>query len=266
MQPDRRATLSAARSAGAALLGLLALFALAAPALCPAGPAARAGSALLPPSQAFPAGTDDLGRNVLCMTAFGLRTSLAMGAGAGAVGLTLGVAIGLAAGVLGGWTDLVLMRATEVMQAVPRLFLVILASALFEPNLPGLAVLIGLTSWAALARLARAEAMAVGAQDFVRAARALGVSRPAIIRRHLLPNTLRPLVAAAAPLVAAAILAEAALSYLGLGAPSTVSLGRMIADAQPFLGVAWWMSAAPVGTLVLATFAVLLLSETRRPA
>ena len=130
--------------------------------------------------------------------------------------------------------------------------------------LTGLVLVLGLTSWSTLARLARAQALAVSQQDFVLAAVALGVPLGARVRRHVLPNTIGPLLAASAPLVAGAILAEAALGYVGVGDPDAISLGRLIATAQPFLGVAWWMSAAPVIALVLVSFAILLLAEPNR--
>jgi peptide/nickel transport system permease protein len=253
-------------AAGGLLLLALAVLGLAAPAICPAGPLDRAGLPLEPPSRAFLAGTDDLGRDMGCLTLFGLRTSLVIGVGAGGLALALGVLIGTIAGLAGGWADLLLMRASEVMQTMPRLLLAILASALFEPDVTGLVLVLGLTSWSALARLARAEALAVSQKEFVLAAKALGLPLGTLLRRHILPNTIRPLLAISAPLIAGAILAEAALGYIGLGDPDAISLGRLIATAHPFFGVAWWMNAAPVSALVLVSFAVLLLSEAdRRP-
>ena len=208
------------------------------------------------------AGSDDIGRSVFCLTLYGLRTSLVIGIGSGALALLLGIGIGTLSGISGGWTDLLLMRLVEVMLSIPRLFLAILAAALFEPKLSGLVLVLGVTSWGTLARLARAEAMALSAREFIMAARALGLSTPRLILRHVLPNLLPTLLATAGSIIAGAILAEAALSYVGLGDPSAVSLGRSIANAYPFMELAWWMSAAPVTALVLITLAFMLLFET----
>ena len=153
------------------------------------------------------------------------------------------------------------MRLTEVMLSIPRLFLAILAAALFEPNVTGLVLVLGTTSWGMLARVARAEAMALCAREFVLAARALGLTTPRLIVRHILPNVLSPLLATGGSIVAGTILAEAALSYVGLGDPGTVSLGRSIANAYPFIELAWWMSAAPITALIIVTLTFMLLFE-----
>jgi len=253
-------------SLSAALLGSLLLIAIAAipamaPLACPAGPLVRAGPALAPPSLEYLAGTDDIGRSVFCMTAYGLKTSLVIGACSGALALTLGILVGIFAGVIGGWPDLLMMRLTEVVQTVPRLFLAILASALFEPKIIGLVMVLGLTSWGILARVARAEAISLSTREFVLAAYALGLSPLRVISRHVLPNLYRPFLATAGPTVAGAILAEAALAYVGLSDPNSVSLGRMIANAYPFLGLAWWMGVTPIGALIAVALSFLLLSE-----
>jgi peptide/nickel transport system permease protein len=246
---------------GAALLTVIAALSLSAPLTCPSGPLARAGAALAPPSWQFLAGTDDIGRSVLCMTMYGLKTSLLIGIGSGGLALALGILVGTFAGVLGGWPDVLLMRLTEVVQTMPRLFLAILAAALFEPKITGLVLVLGLTSWGILARIARAEAMSLSAREFVMAARALGLTTPRVVFRHVLPNLFGAFAAVAGPIVAGAILAEAALAYVGLGDQDTVSLGRIIADAYPFMTTAWWTSAAPMIALILITLSFLLLSE-----
>jgi peptide/nickel transport system permease protein len=248
---------------GAVLLALVVGLALAAPAICPAGPLARVSTALQPPSSEWLAGTDDIGRSVSCMTLYGLRTSLIVGVGAGLLALSVGTIAGVMAGLIVGWTDLLLMRLAEIAQAMPRLFLAILAAALFELRILGLVLVLGLTSWGMLARFVRAEAMTLSTRDFVMAARALGASTPRLVLRHFIPNLRRPLLSTAGPMVASAILGEAALSYVGLGDPDNVSLGRLIAAAYPFMEVAWWMSVAPIGSLVVVTLAFMLLVEAR---
>ena len=247
--------------AGIALLVALVLVAGIAPLACPAGPLARVAPALQTPSLVLLAGSDNIGRSVLCLTFFGLRTSLVIGIASGVLALILGIGIGTLAGIAGGWTDLLLMRLTEVMLSIPRLFLAILVAALFEPNVTGLVLVLGITSWGMLARIARAEAMALSAREFVLAARALGLTTPRLILRHVLPNVLSPLLATGGSIVAGAILAEAALSYVGLGDPGAVSLGRSIANAYPFMELAWWMSAAPIAALIIVTLTFMLLFE-----
>jgi peptide/nickel transport system permease protein len=247
---------------GCALLAVIAGLVAAAPVICPAGPLARVSAALQPPSHLWLAGTDDIGRSVSCTTLYGLRTSLVVGLAAGILSLSLGTIVGVLAGLVVGWTDLLLMRLAEFAQTMPRLFLAILAVALFELRTIGLILVLGLTSWGMLARFVRAQAMALSTQDFVTAARALGVSTPRLVLRHVIPNLRSPLLATAGPIVAGAILAEAALSYVGLGDPDTVSLGRLIAEAYPFMERAWWMDAAPVGALILVTLAFMLIVET----
>jgi peptide/nickel transport system permease protein len=235
--------------------------AAAAPIACPAGPWARASVALQPPSHVMLAGTDDIGRSVLCVTLYGLRTSLEIGVAAGAMALFVGIAVGATAGLVGGWADLILMRLAEFAHTIPRLFLAILAAALFEPNATGLIFVLGLTSWGMLARIARAEAMVLSTREFVVAARALGLSTGRLLLRHVVPNLSRPLLATAGPTIAGAIIAEAALGYVGLGDPSVVSLGQSIASAYPFMESAWWMSAAPVVALVAITLGFTLFAD-----
>lgn len=247
--------------AGMAVLVTIVIAAGTAPLICPAGPLARVALALQNPSPTLLAGSDDIGRSVACLTLFGLRTSLVIGIGSGALALVLGISIGIVAGIVGGWTDLFLMRLTDVMLSIPRLFFAILAAALFEPKLIGLVLVLGVTSWGILARIARAEAMALAAREFIMAARALGLTTPQLIVRHVLPNIIPPLLATGGSIVAGAILAEAALAYVGLGDATAVSLGRSIANAYPFMELAWWMSAAPITALVLITLAFMLLFE-----
>jgi peptide/nickel transport system permease protein len=248
--------------AGCILLAVIVGAGAAAPALCPSGPLTRVAPALQPPSLAWLAGTDDIGRSVACLTFYGLRTSLVIGVATGLVVLSLGTLVGVLAGLAVGWTDLLLMRLAELAQTMPRLFLAILAVALFEVHTISLILVLGLTSWGRLARFVRAEAMTLSARQFVLAARALGVATPRLMLRHVVPNLRHPLLATAGPTVASAILAEAALSYVGLGDLDNISLGRSIAAAYPFMERAWWMSAAPAAALFLVTVAFMLLVET----
>ena len=261
MRYDAKRRAGSLALAGAALLAALVLVAAAAPIACAAGPLARVALALQAPSALLWAGTDDIGRSVLCLTLYGLRTSLMIGVASGALALGLGMLVGAVAGVVGGWADLLLMRSIDVMLSIPRLFLAILVAALFEPKITGLVLVLGVTSSCMLARVARAEAIMLTAREFIMAARALGVSTPRLIFRHGVPNLYRPLLATAGPTIAGAILTEAALSYVGLGDPGAVSLGRSISNGYPLMELAWWMTAAPIAALVLVVLACLLLAE-----
>jgi peptide/nickel transport system permease protein len=178
----------------------------------------------------------------------------------------VGLVIGVTAGSVGGWTDDVLMRATEIVQIVPRFFIAILVVGLFGATIDHLILVLGLTSWPGLARIARAEALSLRARDFVRAARALGGGTGWIIRRHILPNASQPIVAALSLIVCGAILTEAGLSYLGLSDPNVVSWGRLLDNAQAFLYRAWWLSIFPGAAIALTVVAIALIVDGwRRP-
>lgn len=243
--------------AGLTLLALLAGIAAATPLACPAGPLAATGPALSPPGPGHWLGTDDLGRSVACLTAHGLRASLAVGLGVLALATSLGLAIGLAAGHLGGLPDAILSRLIALFQVVPRFLLALLAVALFGPSLPLIILVLGATSWTLVARLARAEAMTLTARPFTRAALALGCPPHRILIRHILPNALPPVRAALPVIAGGAVLAEAGLGFIGLGAAEAVSLGRLVAEAWPLIALAPWAGLAPVAALMLLVLAFL---------
>lgn len=243
---------SGQRKLAAIVLALLALWAAAAPWCFPAGPLAPAAPPLLPPGAAAWLGSDDLGRSLAALLAYGLQTSFLVAGGTLAISLVLGLGFGLAAGVYGGVIDEVLMRVSEAFQVLPRTLLAIVVIALFEPGLGVLILVLGLTSWSGLARWVRASTRAASGSDFVLALRSLGASRRWIARRHLLRHALTPVAAAAGNIAAGALLAEAALGFVGLGDAQTTSLGRQIAEAFAFAGVAPWMAWVPgLGLLVL---------------
>lgn len=249
----------ATRLAAVAVLAVLALLALTAPDLCPGGALARVGPPLAPPAPGpFPRwlGTDDLGRGTACQIAFGLRASAAVGLGTLGLALGLGVGIGLVAGHGGGLADAALSRLIAAFQVLPRFFLAVLVAALFGPSLPMLVLVLGATSWTTVARLIRAETLSIGRRPYVMAAEALGCTPITVLRRHVLPNALPPVIAAVPVIVGAAVLAEAALGFIGLGDGSATSLGRLIADAYPFFALAPWMSLAPVTALAAMVLAV----------
>ncbi len=249
---------------GLSLLLPFLIAALAAPRLAPADPFASVGQPFQPPSAAYWLGTDDLGRDLLSGVIYGARTSLIVGASVTVLALLLGVSIGLVSGFGGGWMDDGLMRLTELFQILPRFFLAIAVIALFENTLFNLVLVLALTSWSGLARIARAEVLSLRERDFVIGARAVGVRPARILWRHILPNAIQPLLASVALIVSGAILTEAGLSFLGLGDPNTISWGYLLNNAQPFIRRAWWLAVFP-GLAIVATVLglSLILDEVR---
>lgn len=236
--------------------GLLA--ALAAPQLAPADPFVSVGAPLEPPSAAHLLGTDDLGRDLLSAVIYGARTSLLVGGAVAALALAIGTLIGLVAGFLGGWGDDLLMRLTEMFQVLPRFFLAILVIALFGSSLSNLVLVLALTSWTGLARIARAEVLSLREREFVVSARAIGARPARILWRHILPHAIQPLLASAALIVGSAILTETGLSFLGLGDPDLISWGYLLNNAQPFIRRAWWLPVFPGLALVITVLGLSL--------
>ena len=249
----------------AAVVALLWLVAAASPLFAGRARTVRLEERLQPPSAAHPFGTDDLGRDLLARVIAATPISLAIGLVAAGVSLGIGFAVGGTAGWFGGATDLVLSRLIEVMLCFPVLFL-LLALAAFLPPSPATVILaIGFTTWAGDARYARSEVLKIRELDYARAARAMGASTPRILVRHLLPNALPPLIVSAAFGVGWAILAEAALSFLGVGLPApAVSWGGILSSARHWLEEAWWLALFPGLALFLTVAAYNLLAEGLR--
>lgn len=248
-----------ARNRGAVLglicVCLVALVALFASELAPYDPWALGRDAFVPPGPPHWMGTDDLGRDVLSGVLHGGRASLTVGLAAAGMALVIGVSVGSVSGYSRGIVGDALMRLTEMFMVVPRFFLAILIVAFFGSGLEKVIFVIGILSWPTAARLVRAQFLWLREQEFVEAARSLGMGRVAIMLSEILPNALPPAVVAASLEIARAILLEAALSFLGLGDPNVFSWGTMLRDAQPFLRRAWWMSVGPgiaISVVVLA--------------
>lgn len=250
-----------AGAAGGALTALVLTVGLLADVLAPADPLLPVGPSLSPPSRAHLMGTDALGRDLLSGVVHGARTSVLIVVLVGAIVLVVGLAVGLASGYRGGRTDDVLMRVTELIQVLPRFFLAVVAIALFGPGLELLVVVLGLTSWATLARVVRAEVLTVSREDFVDSARALGASHLRIVCRHVLPNALPPAVVYLGLVLAQVLLLEASLGFLGLGDPNLVSWGYLAGQAQEFLRVAWWLSFFPGLAIALAVLGLNLFGD-----
>jgi len=256
--------------AGAALLAVFALAAVLAPVLAPHDPLAVADAstpvALQPPSARHPLGTDALGRDILARVLFGGRVSLAVGVGVELVVAVLGCAIGLLAGYYGGALDATLMRVTDVVMAFPSLVLAIGLIAVFEaPGLANVFVVLILLGWTTIARVVRGTVLTLKSLEYVQAARALGVRDRTILVRHILPNALGPLLVAATLGVGGNMVAEAGLSFLGLGSqPPTISWGAMLADGQSDLMTAPWAAVFPGLALLLAVLGVNLVGDGLR--
>jgi peptide/nickel transport system permease protein len=226
------------------------------------------GGAIQPPSLGHPFGTDELSRDVLSRVVSGGRVSLTVAFLAVGLSITLGAAVGLVAGYFGGVVDAALMRLVDGALAVPRLFLLLLLLAVTERvPLALLVLLIGTTGWFTTSRLVRGEILRLREESYVWAAEALGASRRRIIFRHLLPNTLGPLLVAATLAVGDVILLEAGLSFLGLGIqPPAPSWGGMIMDARQVLVTAPWVGIFPGLAITITVLSANLFGDALRDA
>jgi len=253
---------------GLGILAALTVLALTAPYVAPADPLRGSlGNSLRPPSPAFWLGTDVQGRDILSRVLFGARLSLAVGLVSQSVASTLGIGLGLLAGYYGRWVDALLMRLADVTLAFPSLLLLIAIAAAVAPSLPMVFVVIGIVGWAGMARLVRGQVLALRGLEYVQAARALGASDKRILVRHLLPGVLAPVIVAATLGIGGAIMAEAALSFIGLGAqPPTPSWGAMVAEGRDLLRVAPWVSLVPGVAIGLTVLGVNLLGDGLRDA
>jgi peptide/nickel transport system permease protein len=220
---------------------------------------------LQPPSGAHPMGTDQYGRDLLSRVMRGAVASLAVGAVAVGIGMGVGVLLGAAGGWLGGWPDEAAMRVTDAIYGFPAVLSALLVTAAFGAGVLISMIAVGVAYVPVFARLTRANILSLREQDFVTAARALGVSDGAIVGRHILPNTVSPLIVQATISFPLAILAEAALSYLGLGTqPPHPSWGLMLREAQSFLALAPWFAIFPGAAIAVAVLGFNLLGDGLR--
>lgn len=259
-----RATLGTWQGAlGAMLLAAGALLALGAPALVSGDPLAIAGRPLTPPfaDPLLPLGTDRLGRDILAGLVHGARSTLAMALAVAALAIVAGGAIGTIAGYVGGWTDEILMRIADATQTVPSFVLALALVSVLGPTEPTIVAALAAAAWTGPARVVRAEVMGVKERPFVEASRLLGRSRLAIAFGVVLPNALNALIALAAVIVAGAILAESALSFLGLGDPNVASWGAMIAEGRSVMRTAPHVIIAPGLAVMVTVLAVSLVGE-----
>lgn len=254
---------------GLALVGAVVMAALLAPWVAPFDPLTGdlRNAYLLAPGGRYLLGTDTQGRDVLSRVLYGARLSLSVGLISQSVSVTLGVLLGLVAGYYGRWVDAAVMRLADVTLAFPTLLLLIAVAAAVKPSLPVVFVVIGVVGWAGMARLVRGQVLVLKRAEFVQAAQALGALDRRVLLRHLLPNVRTQVIIAATLGIAGAIMAEAALSFVGLGAqPPTPSWGAMVADGRDLLRVAPWVSFAPGIAIGLAVLGFNLVGDALREA
>ena len=276
-------------ASGLALVGLLVVLALSTPlffrydrAVNQYAEGLDADGMPVPPSRQFPLGTDTLGRDVLIRVLYGSRISLTVGVAAMLAAVAVGVLVGLYAGYYPGWVDVILMRFTDVMMAIPALLLALALAGLIQvgrtvkipdwsyppieialhKGLVSILLVIGVVSWTGIARVVRGQVLALKERAFVEAARAIGCSDTRILWLHLLPNVLPAIIVLSAMSTAGTIALEAGLGYLGVGIPPPApSWGTMISDGQAYLTVAPWLVLAPGVAIVLAVLGFSLLGQ-----
>jgi peptide/nickel transport system permease protein len=242
--------------------------ALGAPWLAPFNPNAPHFDAIRrPPSDVYWLGTDEVGRDVLSRLIWGARASLLAGVIPVAIALTFSIPLGLLSGYAGGWVDGVIMRVNDAMLAIPFLIVAIALAAFLGPSLTNAMIAIGIAALPIFLRLSRGTVLVLKTEDFIEAARALGCSRRRIAVCHILPNMLPPLLVQSSITVAAAIIAEASLSFLGLGQqPPAPSWGSMLNAAQRYLSQAPWMALYPGLMIFFVVMALNVLGDGLRDA
>ena len=246
---------------GMVLCMLMAVLAVAGPALTPVEPFALTGAALSAPSRAHLMGTDALGRDVLSGVLWGARASITVALGVSVLTFACGLFVGLLGGYAGGWVDAILTRVTETLQVIPRFFLVIVTFAAFGPGLDRLVLTLGFASWPTLARVVRSEVLRLREADFVTAAIASGATSRRVFHRTLLPNVLPPALAVVGLLFGQVLLIEASLGFLGLGDPGIMSWGLQAAQAHAYLRQAWWLPVFPGLAISITVLGVNLLAD-----
>lgn len=252
---------------GLSLVTVFVLCAVLAPWISPHDPAQlNLGGRLLPPSHQHWFGTDELGRDILSRTIYGARISMSVAVSVVALSLTIGLIAGLASGFYGGWTDTVLnVYVNNAFLALPGILLAIAFVAFLGPGLLNLVLALSISGWVGYARLVRAQVMAVKEREFVEAARALGASNMRIVCRHILPNIVQPVLVQGAIGMAGAVLAEATLSFLGLGIPAPApSWGSMLNDARSHLFDAPHLTVFPAIAVMLSVLSFNFIGDALR--
>ena len=253
---------------GLGVLGLLLLAALFGRQLAPYGPnQVIVTDRLLPPSGEHLFGTDELGRDVFSRVLVAARVSLQVGFIAVGISLAAGVLLGLVAGFYGRWIDDAIMRVTDMLFAFPAILLAIAILAVLGPGIANAMIAIGIVYTPIFARITRGSVLSVREQVYVRAARSLGAGDLRLLRLHILPNVLAPIIVQTSISLAFAILSEAALSFLGLGVqPPEPSWGRMLAEGRGFINIAWWMGVFPGLAIFVTVLSFNLVGDALRDA
>jgi ABC-type dipeptide/oligopeptide/nickel transport system permease subunit len=252
---------------GGSIVGLLLVVTIFAAWIAPFDPVKDAdlNNYLRAPGDPFVLGTDPFGRDVFSRIVHGTRVSLGVGVVVQASALTVGMALGLLSGFYGGWTDNIIMRTAEVIFAFPGLLFAIAIMAVIGPSLYNVFLALGLVSWTSLARVIRGAVLSIKQQEYIEAARVLGASNARILFRHVLPNTVAPAIILVTLGIGGAILAEASLSFLGLGAqPPTPSWGSMLSTGRDYLLQAPWLSIYPGLAIFLTVMGFNLLGDGLR--
>ena len=213
-----------------------------------------------------PLGTDDKGRDMLAMLVSGARVSLQVGLLATLIAILIGTIMGVVSAYLGGWADNALMRFTDIMMTFPFFLLLVFIIFIFGPSLAFIILAIGLTGWTGTARLVRSDTLSLRTREFVMASKSLGASGTRIVSRHLIPNVISSIIVIATLSIPGVILAEAALSFIGLGDPTVTSWGVILNAGQRTLDTAWWVAVEPGIMLFLTVLAFNFLGDGIRDA
>jgi peptide/nickel transport system permease protein len=256
---------------GAVLLGIIALAALVGPFVVPhagdAGNATHPLEVLESPSSSHPFGTDQVGRDLLARVVVGARVSLVIVAAVLVIAALIGVPLGLAAGYFGGIVDQVIMRITDVFLAFPALLLSLAIAFVFTPSVRNMTLAIAATWWPWYARLVRGEAASVTRRGYIESCRALGISNPRILFRHVLPNSMTPVMVQMSMDAGGVILTAAAISFLGLGAQDpTPEWGLMVSQGAQYFSTQWWFATFPGLAILLTAMAFNLIGDGIREA
>jgi peptide/nickel transport system permease protein len=254
------------------VLALVCVAAVGAPWLVPHDPLAQSlESRLRPPAWSdgglwrHPLGSDHLGRDILSRLIYGARISLLVGLAAVAISGAIGVGLGLLTGYYGGRLDAVIMRLVDIQLAFPFILLAISVVAVLGTGLRNVIIVLGVGGWMVYARVVRGQVLALREREFVQAAHALGVPTPTILRRHVLPNVLTPVIIVGTFAVASNIITEASLSFLGLGVePRIPTWGAMLSDGRAYIGRAWWLTTFPGLAILLTALSINLLGDWLR--
>lgn len=248
---------------GTAMLALQVLIAISAGWLYPGDPFEMAGSPFLSPGTdpQFPLGTDIMGRDIAAGVAHGTRVSLLVGLSATLIAIVLGTSVGLAAGYFGRWVDHALMRITELFQVIPHFLFAIILVSILGATLENIILAIGVTSWTMVARLVRAETLALRERDYVKLCSVMGGSHLRVVLTHILPNAFPPVIVAASILTALAVLTEAGLAFLGMSDSNRISWGAMIGASREALLDAPYMTLIPGAAIVFVVMSLSLIGD-----